>query len=449
MIRASKVLWGEGLFLKPQHFQRQDAYHEWRLAQQTRALHPYAWGLKKAEIDRDALLNGVLRFTDLQLIFPDTEQYSAPTEDELPAPLSLQDIPAGVSTMTFYAAVAPMRNTGSNYSTLKDSATGNARYCEKHKEEVDWYTQSDPAELVLLNRTIRIIPESEARDHLVSIPVCRLLRSNTGSYSIDSDYIPPCISIGASERLVALLRGLLDVLQAKVDALYGFHREPSQHVIEFRSGDIASFWLLHTASTAFAELSHYHHQAAFHPERLFEKILGLAGALMTFSKSFELRDLPQYDHNQPTDSFEKLNHIIKELLETVISTRYFSIALSKVKDSFYNARLDSEKITAQTKLYLGVHASMTPAELVSVVPVRFKIGAPDDVEKLVLSATSGIRLQHAPQVPGAIPVKPNYYYFLLEPQGPLYERTLKSQTMTIYAPAGIQGLDMELYALNQ
>ena len=51
-------------------------------------------------------------------------------------------------------------------------------------------------------------------------------------------------------------RRLLDALQAKVNALYGHHREPSKHVIEFRSGDISSFWLLHTVSSACAPLSH-------------------------------------------------------------------------------------------------------------------------------------------------------------------------------------------------
>ena len=46
-------------------------------------------------------------------------------------------------------------------------------------------------------------------------------------------------------------------------------------------------------------------------------------------------------------------------------------------------------------------------ELVEVVPLRFKVGAPDDVEKLVLSAMPGVRLAHAPQVPAAVPVRPD------------------------------------------
>jgi predicted component of type VI protein secretion system len=34
-------------------------------------------------------------------------------------------------------------------------------------------------------------------------------------------------------------------------------REPSRNVIEFRSGDVSSFWLLHTVSTSAAALMHY------------------------------------------------------------------------------------------------------------------------------------------------------------------------------------------------
>ena len=82
------------------------------------------------------------------------------------------------------------------------------------------------------------------------------------------------------------------------------------------------------------------------------------------------------------------------------------------------------------------------------MPLRFKVGAPDDVEKLVLSAMSGVRLSHAPQVPAAIPVRPGAYYFAVEPRGPLYDRMLAAKTITIYTPSGIADLTLELFALN-
>jgi type VI secretion system secreted protein VgrG len=79
-----------------------------------------------------------------------------------------------------------------------------------------------------------------------------------------------------------------------------------------------------------------------------------------------------------------------------------------------------------------------------VVPLRFKVGAPDDVEKFVLSAMPGVRLSHAPQVPAALPVRPDTYYFTLESKGQMYERMMQAQSISIYVPSGIRELRLEL-----
>ena len=448
MIQSSKPLWGEGLFLRPQHFQRQDAYHEWRLTEVSATLHPYAWGVRHCKVDVDALSTGVLRFAELKLIFPDGELYAAPQEDDLPAPVSLAQISAGTSEIVFHATIAPMRANGCNFTSTVAETDSSMRFAQQNVPAPDWFTGAAQSELAVLRRSVRVLAHTEPRDHLVSVPVCRLRRSATGAFELDTRFIPPSTSIAAAPALQGMLRNVLDILHAKVDALYGVHREPSRHVIEFRSGDIASFWLLHTASSAFAGLSHYLRHPALHPERLYERLLELAGALMTFSRSVQLSDLPPYEHMVPGQCFGRLDQIIRELLETVISTKYFSIAMEEVKPSFHHGRLDSELITAATTFYVGVKAALPPSEIVEIVPLRFKVGAPDDVEKLVLSAMSGVRLSHAPQVPAAIPVRPGAYYFAVEPRGPLYERMLAAKTVTIYTPSGFTDLEFELFALN-
>ena len=452
MTPSSKVLWGEGLFLRPQHFQQQDAYHEWRLAQMARTLHPYAWGVRHVKVDTDALQTGQLRLLELQVVMPDGELFNAPGEDELPPSVMLDtSAPDGQSQLdtVYHLAMAPLRAQGSNMAATPQEADTAVRYHRTAQQRADMYTDAVPAELVTLRRSVRLLPDQAARSHLVHLPLLRLKRTASGSHELDARFMPPSLHIQSSPALFLHLRRLLDVLQAKVDALYGLHREPSKNIIEFRSGDVASFWLLHTASSAFAGLSHLARHPALHPERLFEKLLELAGALMTFSKSHTLADLPAYDHVQPGPAFQKLDLIVRELLETVISTRYFAIALDERVPSFHQGRLDSEQIhPAQTQLYLGVSATMAPAELVEVVPARFKIGAPDDVEKLVLSAMPGVKLVHAPQVPAAVPVRPGAYYFSVEPRGPLYERMLQAQSLSLYAPQGIPDLRLELIAVN-
>lgn len=447
MSYAAKVLWGEGLFLRPQHFQRQDAYHEARLHTTMQALHPYGWGVRSVAFDLDALASGMLRATELSLVFPDGEPYAAPQADALPPPIALDTLKAGQNEFTFHLVLHPVRELGANYSEPGQGGFS-TRYLSGAEQVPDLYTGAVNAEVVYLRKTVKLLADTEPREQFVSLPVIRIRRTASGSFELDQDFVPPCLAIDASTTVHQQLRRLLDVLQAKVASLYGLHREPSKNIIEFRSGDIASFWLLHTANSAFASLSHLFRHAALHPERLFQDLLALAGALMTFAKTYSLADLPTYDHESPGPAFAALDHIIRDLLDTVISTRYFAIALSETRRSFHVGHLDSGKIDDKTAFYMAVTASMPVAELVEAVPARFKIGAPEDVDKLVLSAMPGVRLVYTPQVPPAIPVKAGACYFAVDSKSPLYERMLQAHSVAIYAPAGIADLNIELIAVT-
>lgn len=447
MKNTTKVLWGEGLFLRPQHFQQQDRYHETRLHTMAEALHPYAWGVVKIVVDQDALTNNVLRLLELNAIFPDGEHYAAPSSDSLPEPINLSEIPSNQQSLAFYAAMPLLKDYGGNVNS-KDQPHIAARFNQANLETADLFTNAAQGELTYLHKAMLLLSELEARDSVVSFPLLRLQRLSTGGFELDPSFIPPSIAIASTPALPQLLRRLMDALQAKVDALYGHHREPSKNIIEFRSGDIASFWLLHTASVGYASLAHYLSNPQLSPERLFGQLLGLAGGLLTFSKTYNLNDLPSYQHADIGGCFLRLDQIIRDLLNTVISTRYFAIALSEVRPSYYQGFLDSGKIDERTAFYLAISASLPVADLVDNTPIRFKVGAPDDVEKLVLSAMPGVRLTYAPQVPAAVPVRPDTYYFVLDNNSALYGRMLQSQAISIYAPSGIPDLRIELLAVT-
>jgi len=442
----SKVLWGEGLFLRPQHFQRQDAYHEARLHDLSQTLHPYGWGARRVRFDPHALTGGTLRPLDLSAVFPDGESYDAPAHDALPDALSLQELPAGVQSTLVYLGLPLQRDDGAN---LGDATSTNlVRYRQANQVTGDLFTDAAEAELSYLSKAVKLLTDDQPRDAYSTVPVARVRRTSSGGFELDEEYIPPCAQIQASPFLHRELRSVLDALQAKVDALYGLHRQTSQNIIEFRSGDIASFWLLHTINTSFSALAHLQQHPQLHPERLHQELLRMAGALLTFSNVYQLGDLPVYRHDQPEVSFRRLLEMLRTLLDTVISTRYFKIALNEVKPSYHLGRLDSQRIDGNASFYLSVSAALPAQELIQSVPVRFKVGAPDDVEKCVLSALPGVKLTHAAQVPAAIPVRPGSHYFELDARGALYERMLKAQSLMIYVPAGIADLNMELVAVT-
>ena len=397
--------------------------------------------------DMSALKNNLLRLDSFCAMFRDGALVDAPHADPLPSALDLGSIPSAVQEITCYASLALVTPGAVNYGQ-PDTYTPDARFVRQDRETLDLFSEAMAAELSYLKPAVRLVTDLEPRNAADCIPVAHLRRIVSGGFEHDPAFLPPTLSISATPRLKARLEQLLDALQAKVNALQGHMREPSRNVIEFRSGDVSSFWLLHTTSTSAAILMHYLRHPQLHPERLFEAMLGLAGALMTYSKSYQLNQLPVYDHASPAEGFEQLDNIIRDLLDTVISARYFSIALTEEKPCYHLGKLDSGKIGTGTSLYLAIGAAMPALELVEVVPLRVKAGAPDDVEKCVLSAMPGVKIMHVPQVPAAIPVRPDTCYFALENRSVLYEQMLKAQSISIYVPAGIRDLRLDLIAVT-
>lgn len=433
MTLPAKILWSEGLFLRPQHFQQQDRYHEARMHATALAAQPMLWGVQAMEIDTAALANGKLRLLALRAIFREGELFDAPASDPLPVAVDLSALPSEMQELTFHAAL-PAQECD--------------RFQQAEHETPDLFSDALPAGLTYLRKQVRLVSDFEPRGAYDSFPLLRLRRTVSGSFELDPAFMPPCLSIGATPRLKLLLDQLMDALQAKISALQGHMREPSRNVIEFRSGDVSSFWLLHTVSTSAATLLHLLRHPSLHPERLYQAMLGLAGGLMTYSRLVHLGSLPAYEHAAPGASFLQLDAQIRELLDTVISARYFSVALREEKPGYHLGKLDSGKVSAGATLYLAMAAAMPVLELVDAVPLRVKVGAPDDVEQCVLSAMPGVKLAHAPQVPSAIPVRPDTCYFALENRGVLYEQMLKAQSISIYVPAGIKELRLELLVVT-
>ena len=59
----SKVIWSEGMFLRPQHFQQQERYLEALVRQSSAPLRPYAWGIVELTLDKELLALGKVGIT--------------------------------------------------------------------------------------------------------------------------------------------------------------------------------------------------------------------------------------------------------------------------------------------------------------------------------------------------------------------------------------------------
>ena len=442
MSAASKIMWSEGLTLGPQHFQRQDLYHETRLQRIASALNPYFWGVRSLEWNVDGLGHNRLAADAMSIIFPDGEIFEAPAADMLPAPVDLSRLPSDVDTFTFYATIALVKPHGGN-------ADEHARYVRCDLGTPDLFSEALEIDVPFLKKQVRLLTHAETHAGYASVPVVQLRRSEQGGFELVREFIPPSVIVAAGARLSRMLEGLISVMTTKIESLQRMHRKANNDVYEVGSGDISSWWMLNIVSTANAQLTHCARSSGLHPETMFQQMLAAAGGLMTFSDRYKTADLPAYRHDAPGEPFAQLDALLRYLVDTVIGTKYFLIPLvtDKSRRSYSQAVLDPAKVTQQTQLYLAVTADMPALELVAAVPIRLKIAAPDNLESIVGSALPGVPVAHMPQVPSAIPVRPNTFYFSLSVKSPLYQKALEEGTLAVYAPDGMPGLKIELIAV--
>jgi len=409
MFKAEKVLWGEGLFLRPQHFQIQDTYHEQRLNHTVRAVVPFSYGVQKLSFDEAQLSTHILALESVEMIWQDGEIYQAPAYDLLPEPILLDELNLR-GEMVIYLALPLLQANKQNLIDQNQSQKG--RYQSHLVETHDLFTNATEADISLLRRraVFKLLDANSNPDHnldgFLYLPIGKIKRQSSGAFEIDRKFIPPILHVDASETLVSNLKRTLN------------------------------------------GLNHFLQYPQIHPERLFFELLRLAGSLLTFSTAYEVDQLPAYKHHNLQESFTQLDTILRDLLDPIISSRYISIALKEIRPSYWVGSLETDKITRDTRLYIAVSSSaMQTHELIQIVPLRFKIGSTLDVEQRVVAALPAIPLHHLIQVPTAIPVRSGVSYFEIEPHHELYQRMLDSETICIYVPAGFQDISIELIAV--
>ncbi|WP_181180955.1 type VI secretion system baseplate subunit TssK, partial [Paracoccus sp. FO-3] len=96
MTEGSRVVWSEGLFLRPQHFQQQDRHAAAQLRALLRTRPRQAWGFVALRLDPSALEAGQVAVAEAEGLFPDGTAFRIPAEAPAPPPVTVgRATPAG------------------------------------------------------------------------------------------------------------------------------------------------------------------------------------------------------------------------------------------------------------------------------------------------------------------------------------------------------------------
>ena len=105
----TKVMWSEGLFLQPHHFQQADRYAEALVSGVATRTGPYLWGVSDLEIDKEVLKFGKFAVKSCSGLTPDGAVFRVPQAEDHPPAL---DVPDTIKDCVVYLSIPTRRHGG-------------------------------------------------------------------------------------------------------------------------------------------------------------------------------------------------------------------------------------------------------------------------------------------------------------------------------------------------
>jgi type VI secretion system protein ImpJ len=449
MKHLSKVVWFEGMYLGPHHFQAQSRTFEDMVHFSASSLWFEPFGIIGQALDPEALRNGTVALVHCRGIFPDGLAFHMPESDPLPEPREIGNaFPPTRESLVVMLAVPERRENGPNCAMTPADAD-HLRYVAETRTMHDENTGIDEKPVHLGRKRIRFLFESEDASGYVTLPIARMARDGTGHFVFDRSFIPPCLSISASERLMIIARRLVEIMNEKSATFSRAQHGPSKYRAGFSVGDIDSFWFLHTVNTALGVLRHTCLAERKHPEQLFLEMSRLAGALCTFKRESHPRTLPLYDHMRLSECFQILDEHIREVLELVVPTGYVLIPLKPVGRYFYEGEITDQRCVGRARWIFAINSAIGEADLISRTPRLVKICSAELLPELVKTALPGLALTHLPVPPSAIAPRVEHQYFGVSKVGTCWEHIVQTRRVGVYVPGDLPAPELELVVLPE
>jgi type VI secretion system protein ImpJ len=450
MTSENKVVWTEGLFLRQEHFQQADRYHEDHARALSAYLRPFPWGLAELGINRDLLKIGKFSLTECRGILQDGTPFAIPDGAHLPTPL---DLPSDARDVRIFLSLPINQPDTPEIDHAAGPGNGGAsRYLAhmiRRRDTTAYGTgasgtaaNGQQAELLVGRLQFRYAVGHEPPPGTVSIGVARVVEVRPNrTVILDEEYIPPCMLCGASPALMKYLDDILGILRQRGDELA---RQASGRGTS--TSEIASFLMLQAINRFEPEFSHFRQIMSVHPERFFTTALALAGEFATFSDARRPRNLPEYRHEDLRYSFSSLMGLIRGSDQPVPT----AIPLELVERGYgiRVAPMPDLGLVQQASFVLAVGADMPEEDLRQSLPRLSKIGPYESIHRLVNNQIPGIGLRALPVPPSGIPYHRGKTYFELEPRSAFWKEVTTSG-LALHLAGNFPQIDMDLWAIRR
>ncbi len=440
----SRVIWSEGMFLRPQHFQQFDRYLQRYVDARATLARSNAWGFDQLKLDDAALKTGKIALEQASGVFPDGTPFSFPAEDEAPPPLDVQD---NLKNALVYLAV-PVMKSGRPEFDRPDGDQNLARYRSDLSETRDSVAGSNVvADIEVARINGRFMVDSEDRSEYACIPMVRITEKRAdASILIDADFIPTMANCLGHPVLQAYTKEIQGLLKHRAEALAARVSQSGRGGV----AEIADFLLLMLVNSKIPLVHHFAQRNGLHPEHLYEALIELAGELASFAGQEKMATTyPSYQHDKLQETFHPVMLDLRNALSMVIEQNAVAIPLVEKKYGIRVGRIPDRGLVDDSVFVLAAKAALSGDQLRTQLPRQIKIGSVEVIRELVNKQVRGIGTSPLPVAPRQIPYHAGFSYFELDRTSQYWKDLKTSGGIALHVSGDYPELEMELWAIRQ
>lgn len=442
--KINKVIWVEGIFLSQQHFQQWDRYWERQLQYQAHAIAPLVYGIQQLQIDEAALMNGQFRIRKLRAILPNGQNiyYEYNINQLLTCQLNMDH-----AVIDIYLCVPDNQNVSG--ITGYDNAHVLAAYKALYENVSDEFDTNRQREVLFGDLNLSLAQTGDSLEQFCYLKIAEVIRDPKQNYQWRQDFIPALVNIQASAHLQQLLSNWIELLTAVTRLLNERRHSFNGDVTEFGQNNFEQFILLQTLMRALVSLQHLNKHPTAHPQQLYLSCIDLLGSLGVFSTAFSLNQIPYFQQNNLSQTFNTIDHLLRDIINNVIPMRMTSLRLRRESETLYVVDHLDKTALNKIKLFIAVFFSTIDSQWQQQFAKQIKVGAISALDSILISALPGVKLNYMQRPPTRLPIKTGYEYFYLEPTGNFWEQVISERTLGIFVPFNFAQAQLDLVTLEE
>ena len=439
---SNKVIWFEGMFLQPQHFQQQDRHTEFLFEKHLQLNNPNLWGMRELVFDQNLLAIGKIAFEKANGFFADGTPFDIPFIDQSPTPLTLNE---QHSHCTLYLAL-PLKRAGAA-DAGQSTANKRFRYQAVDQDIQDSVADSNKVQTIQVGSlATQLLTDHDDLSEYTVIPIAKLLEVESDkSVQFDKKFIASVIDINSISSLKQLLTELYELLNHRADAL-------SARLTDNKAASTAEmidFTLLQLINRYQPMLAYFRQKQSLHPELLFHTLIQLMGELATYThKKRRCTTEATYNQKDLFNSFQPVIQALRESLSTVLQQNAMIIPLTRQTQSTWVGQIQESNMIKECAFVLSVKADLPSQSLQSLLLAHIKIAPVEIIQTLIGRALPGISINPLAVAPRQIPYHSDAGYFVIQKNHALWEKLIHSAGIALHIGHQIPGIQLELWAIH-